>query len=105
MKEGTMSTLIKKKSSVISEAADDLRKLHRAIKNDEPIVVKMLKHRNGKPVLRTKVITGRELNSKASRMVILPEFSGEEVRKLRVALGLSQAAFARWLAAGPGTVR
>ena len=60
-----MSALIKKKRSVISEAADDLRMLYRAIKNDEPIVVKTLEQRNGKSVLRKRVITGRELSGEA----------------------------------------
>jgi len=65
MKERTMSALIKKKRSVISEAADDLRMLYRAIKSDEPIVVKTLEQRNGKSVLRKRVITGRELSGEA----------------------------------------
>jgi len=65
MKERTMSALIKKKRSVISEAADDLRMLYRAIKNDEPIVVKTLEQRSGKSVLRKRVITGRELSGEA----------------------------------------
>ena len=94
-----------RKPSVFRELLDDLRGMKQKIDQHEPILVHRVAREGGRIVIRKqRMSAGEFFGKKASAEAIAP-LSGAEVKQLRNELALSQAAFARWLAASPGTVR
>lgn len=92
-----------RKPSVFREMLQDLRRLKRKIDQHEPIVVHRVAREGGRIVVRKRRISANEFFGKPTETIA--PLSGAEVKQLRDDLALSQAAFARWLAASPGTVR
>lgn len=94
-----------KKPSVYREMLKDLQGLKRKIERGEPVMIHQVFKEGGRMVVRRKRVAASEFFSSKQPSDSITPMSKEEVKHLRDDLALSQAAFARWLSASPGTVR
>ncbi|MFT3882883.1 MAG: hypothetical protein QM703_24915 [Gemmatales bacterium] len=94
-----------KKPSIYREMLKDLQDLKAKIDQGESIVVHQVSKEGGRMVIRRKRVSASEFFKGKSSADSITPMSKEEVKHLRDDLALSQAAFARWLSASPGTVR
>jgi len=94
-----------RKPSVYREMLKDLRGLKRKIEQQEPVLVHRVSRENGRMVIRKQRMPASEFFGRSQPSDHIAPMSGAEVKQLRDDLALSQTAFARWLAASPGTVR
>jgi putative transcriptional regulator len=94
-----------RKTSLYREMLKDLRGLKRKIEQGEPILVHQVAQMDGRMIIRKKRMPASEFFGRNQQGDHMSPMSGAEVKQLRDDLALSQAAFARWLAASPGTVR
>ena len=94
-----------RKPSVYGEMLRDLRSMKRKMELGEPIAVHRVSREDGRLVIRKQRMPASEFFGRSQSLDHISPMTGKEVKQLRDDLALSQAAFARWLAASPGTVR
>lgn len=79
--------------------------MKRKIDQHAPILIHRVAREGGRIVIRKQRMSAGEFFDRKSSVETIAPLSGAEVKQLRDELALSQAAFAHWLAASPGTVR
>ena len=95
-----------RKPTKAGEILRGLNALKLKVRHGEMIEVDQVSVENAQVIIKKKRMRADEFFRRTgSRDVPLHGMTGEEVAEIRKKLGLSQAAFARWLAAGKGTVR